>query len=175
MHNRAFTLVELLVVIAIIGILSAIVMSSMSAARAQSRDGKRTTDIKQIQLALGLYYDANNTYPMNISSSTLGPYIPSIPVDPSSNGATTYRYDYVPYCANDNTTIVSYHIGTSLENSGNSALQNDVDATSLLANGNQFYSCSKVTGVATTTDFTGSDAVQCVGTDPGLYCYDATP
>ena len=170
-HNRAFTLIELLVVFAIIGILSAVIMASMNQARAQSRDGKRTTDIKQLQLALGLYYDANNVYPLTISTSTLGPYIPAIPIDPSSNGTTIYRYDYVPYCASDNATVVSYHIGTSLENSGNSALQNDVDSSNY--NNNVFSGCS-INGTIG-SDFTGSDTAKCMSSDPGLYCYDATP
>jgi prepilin-type N-terminal cleavage/methylation domain-containing protein len=56
--TKGFTLIELLVVIAIIGILSSITVVSLNSARARGRDAKRIADVKQIQLALSLYYDA---------------------------------------------------------------------------------------------------------------------
>jgi len=51
-----FTLIELLVVIAIIGILSGIVIVSMSGARAKARDARRLSDMRQIATALQMYY-----------------------------------------------------------------------------------------------------------------------
>ena len=57
--SRGFTLVELLVVIAIIGILASIVMVGLGGAKQKSRDSKRVADIKNIQLALSLYYNDN--------------------------------------------------------------------------------------------------------------------
>lgn len=63
-HNKGFTLIELLVVIAIIGILSSVVLASLNSAQAQARDARRLNDMKQILLALELYYDSNNaSYP----------------------------------------------------------------------------------------------------------------
>ena len=52
--NRGFTLIELLVVISIIGLLSSVVLASLSAARGKARDSARIQAIKQIQLALEL-------------------------------------------------------------------------------------------------------------------------
>ena len=61
-YISAFTLIEILVVIAIIGVLSSIVLMSISQARAHSRDKARISDLAQIQLALKLYSVQNGTY-----------------------------------------------------------------------------------------------------------------
>lgn len=65
MKTKGFTLIELLVVISIIGLLSSIVFASLNSARIKARDARRIADIKQIQMALDLYYDQNNTYPVS--------------------------------------------------------------------------------------------------------------
>jgi len=57
-YKRGFTLIELLVVIAIIGILSSVVLASLNSARQKGRDARRISDVKQVQLALELFYDA---------------------------------------------------------------------------------------------------------------------
>jgi prepilin-type N-terminal cleavage/methylation domain-containing protein len=61
--NRGFTLVELLVVIAIIGILAAVVMTSLNSARVKSRDARRLADVRQIMTSLEIYYSDNGSYP----------------------------------------------------------------------------------------------------------------
>ena len=62
--NKGFTLIELLVVIAIIGVLASIVLASLNSARRKSRDARRIVDVKQIQLALELYFDGQGSqYP----------------------------------------------------------------------------------------------------------------
>jgi len=53
--HRGFTLIELLVVISIIGLLSSIILASLSTARAKARDARRKTDVHQIVNALYLY------------------------------------------------------------------------------------------------------------------------
>nr|AQQ75000.1 hypothetical protein [uncultured bacterium] len=69
--SRGFTLIELLVVIAIIGILSSVVLASLNSARQKGRDARRISDIKQLQLALELYYDANQSYPATAAGGAL--------------------------------------------------------------------------------------------------------
>jgi len=61
--NKGFTLIELLVVIAVIGLLSSIVLVSMSEARGKGRDGRRLQDIPQIVKALQLYWSDYSQYP----------------------------------------------------------------------------------------------------------------
>jgi len=61
--QKGFTLIELLVVIAIIAILSTVVMAGLNSARSKGRDAKRLSDIKQLQTALELCFDAGAGYP----------------------------------------------------------------------------------------------------------------
>ncbi|MBI5621610.1 type II secretion system protein [Candidatus Falkowbacteria bacterium] len=70
--QKGFTLIELLVVIAIIGLLSTLAVVSLNSARQKSRDAKRVADVKQIQTALELYYQDQNSYPTAASAITLG-------------------------------------------------------------------------------------------------------
>lgn len=97
-NNAGFTLIELLVVIAIISMLSSVVMASLNSARSKARDAQRLSDVKQFQLALGLYYDKYGSYintiaegfPLGIptnATTALAPlitegFIPSISTNP---------------------------------------------------------------------------------------------
>ena len=62
-NARGFTLIELLVVIAIIGILSSVVLASLSSARYKGNDAKRRSDLHSLQTAIELYYTTNSAYP----------------------------------------------------------------------------------------------------------------
>lgn len=68
--KRGFTLVELLITIGIIGILATVTAVSIGNARSKARDSKRLTEIKQIQNALTLYQNENQTFP-NSDGNTL--------------------------------------------------------------------------------------------------------
>ncbi|MDD5032512.1 MAG: prepilin-type N-terminal cleavage/methylation domain-containing protein [Candidatus Pacebacteria bacterium] len=65
--KTGFTLIELMVVIAILGIISSLVLSSISSARRTSHDTKRVADLKEVSKALAFFYDVNGTYPYRFS------------------------------------------------------------------------------------------------------------
>src|SRR5205823_5138776 len=121
-----------LVVIAIIGILASVVLANLNSARTRARDTKRVADIKQLQLALSLFYDANSFYPTTLCTGTqdscLAPtYISVMPSDPNFSGtdlctAGSQAGCYL-YSGNGiGATCSSYHLGATLEDTNNQAL-----------------------------------------------------
>ena len=149
---RGFTLIELLVVIAIIGILSAVVLTSLNSARLKARDARRISDMKNMSLAFELFYDSCGRYPSALAttdtgggacsgSTTLGDFLSTIPSDPTD---TSHGYGY------KSTDGTSYLLADQLEG-GAGAVPSNTNASG---------------GTATAPD--GTTTLDCSAA--GVYC-----
>src|SRR4051812_16337754 len=99
-RRRGFTLIELLVVIAIIGVLIALLLPAVQAAREAARRMQCTNNLKQVGLALHNYHDVWGRFPMGSvqvdspNGSYRRPFLSSLlPFLEQRNLFDSYNYD----------------------------------------------------------------------------------
>ncbi|WP_428306931.1 DUF1559 domain-containing protein [Lacipirellula sp.] len=91
-HPHAFTLVELLVVIAIIGVLVALLLPAVQAAREAARRSDCMNRLRQLALASQNYHDVMKAFPSASSTTVLQPVVK--PPQYTSHG---YLAQILPY------------------------------------------------------------------------------
>jgi prepilin-type N-terminal cleavage/methylation domain-containing protein len=99
-RRNGFSLTEILVVMAIIAVLFTVSVFMLRINRQKTRDAKRVSDIRQIQVALEMHYNDENRYPSQIQTGapiageTTGiVYMMSVPADPLGTGEYIYQYN----------------------------------------------------------------------------------
>jgi len=96
--RSAFTLVELLVVIAIIGILVALLLPAIQAAREAARRSQCTNNLRQLGMAMHNYHDIHSQFPLpGMIDSSLGwtySILPQIEQEPLFNLISGNAYSH---------------------------------------------------------------------------------
>ena len=116
--NKGFTISELLIAVSLVALFSSIVIIAIDSAGKKSRDVVRKSDLKQLERALELHYDAYGSYTQpetrvdDTSSSctdsegrgiwcadsdlnilVTDDFIPALPTDPVNAGGLRYTYE----------------------------------------------------------------------------------
>ena len=122
-NKKGFTLIELLVVIAVIGILSTVVLVSLSGVREDARDSRRMNDMSQINLAMEMYNTSIGSYPtMSAGTNTvtsITPYLVVVPTDPTSVSPYFYTWlagtgsSYCVYARLEGTATTTYYCASN--------------------------------------------------------------
>lgn len=113
--RKGFTLIELILVAAIVGIFATAILAVVNPSQQvlKANDGRRKSDLNQIQRGLEAYYQDNGRYPQASSQkiyttqtinwgTSWQPYMNVLPKDPTSSRS------YIYYVSSDGQSYVVY-------------------------------------------------------------------
>jgi prepilin-type N-terminal cleavage/methylation domain-containing protein/prepilin-type processing-associated H-X9-DG protein len=180
-----FTLIELLVVIAIIALLLSILMPSLGKARSSAMRLRCASNLRQIDLAVRLYVDANNdTYPCSDDPNyCLWPGRRWRPfVEPYLGGGIDANNPSVLYCPQDHVSkekyestsyaysMTFYHTPEQIDDMGN---RGDIWGTSLPPVGQKFFNVAKPSAKVLIGEWF-SNHLRVDGDDPGWFGWEGS-
>lgn len=90
-HTRGFTLIELLIVMTVIGILASIAVPSYQRSLIKADEAVLMEDLYQMRRALDAFFADKRVYPGGLSELVDARYLRSIPVDPTTDSAETWK------------------------------------------------------------------------------------
>jgi prepilin-type N-terminal cleavage/methylation domain-containing protein/prepilin-type processing-associated H-X9-DG protein len=118
--RRAFTLVEMLAVVSIIGLLVALILPAVQAAREAARRSRCVANLKQIGIALSAYETVHRVFPSSplmdrwgVASSGLAEpafILPQLEQSALYNSINTYIHEAVDYPSIENRTARNTHL-----------------------------------------------------------------
>jgi prepilin-type N-terminal cleavage/methylation domain-containing protein/prepilin-type processing-associated H-X9-DG protein len=134
-YRKGFTLIELLVVIAIIAILAAMLFPVFATARAKGRQVSCLSNLRQLGMAMTLYYqDYNGLYPASNWATSASPPVP--PFDVSTGGLFSYLNNREVYtCLSDPygpRKFLSYEMNANLMSLPESSVRRPSDTVVML-------------------------------------------
>jgi len=89
--SKGFTLVELLVVMSLIIILGALALPQYKHSVQYSREAVLKEDLFRLRDAINQFYADKGHYPDTLDALVTEGYVRSVPVDPVTNSAATWR------------------------------------------------------------------------------------
>jgi general secretion pathway protein G len=108
-HLRGFTIIELMVVLACIGLLLSIAAPRFMQHIDHAREVTLRQDLQQVRVAIDQFQADQSRYPVGLDELVAHHYLRSVPVDPITNRADTWRFEQAPGQATG--TISDVHSG----------------------------------------------------------------